>query len=77
MWEITLTFIPTFTHLLKPNNNIKENDEVPDSPLPTHLFEIAIGLTLGDLHINSNKNGKARFQLEQSLKKRRVFTPFI
>jgi hypothetical protein len=38
------------------------------SPLPKDLFDIIIGLTLGDLHIYRHKTENASLHVEQSIK---------
>lgn len=39
-------------------------------PLPPKLFEIAVGLILGDVHIYRNKKENASLHIEQSIKKK-------
>jgi len=38
------------------------------SPLPNHLFEIVVGMVLGDLHIYRHKTENASLHIEQSIK---------
>jgi hypothetical protein len=60
LWEFNLlAFTPSFVLVSRSSKNLHIS--------PSNLFEISIGLILGDLHISNYKSVSARFQVEQGL----------